>query len=707
MAKGMLSLVVFLLWFCVTSGNAQKPVMDTILYGVSYYHEYMPYERLEKDIEMMEKAGLTVVRLGESSWSSWEPKDGEFQFNWMERIIDRLHKAGIRVILGTPTYSIPVWLYRKDPEILVTRFTRAGPLGNPTQPTYPGSTTPGAYGPRQNMDLTHPTYRFHAERIIRRVISHFKDHPAVIGFQIDNHTSSTGVPVPNVQVGFVDYLKKKFSTVAALNKFWGFAYWGQLVNNWDELPPRDGILNPGYKLEWERYQQKIVTDFLAWQASIVNEYKRPDQFITHNWRGGVRTNVNQFEIAKYLDFTAVNPYNTVQDRLNGEYISLCGDICRSLKGKNYLAMETNAQSIGWDSRTQFPPYDGQVRLNAYSHIASGANLVAYWHWHSLHYGQETYWKGVLSHDLEPNRVYREVSRTAKELKRLGPRLVNLKQKNKVAILYSIDSYHGIRFMPFHDRVDYMTVLHQFHRVLNRLNIGVDFVFPQSADFSDYDVIVVPPLYIADNSLLKGLVDFVRKGGDLVLSFKSGFCNEYSTVRWSRMPGPLREAAGFSYQEFSSLAEPLALKGDPFGVGEKNRVSVWAEMLMPETAGVLASYDHPFFGNYAAITQNKHGKGTIAYEGTYLSDELQTEVLLQVLRSAGLTGFDQKLPHPVRIKHAVSNRGSFLHFYFNYSPEVQRFTYPYGKGSELLSRRAIQEGETILLPPWDLVIIEER
>src|SRR3990172_1069342 len=143
MTKRIVILIVMLLMLSPVVGRAQKPAMDTILYGASYYHEYMPYERLEQDVKLMEEAGITVVRLGESTWSSWEPREGEFQFAWMERILDRMHKAGIRVILGTPTYSIPPWLYRKHPEILVTM------LGGEKQ----------FYGPRQNMDITHPTYR--------------------------------------------------------------------------------------------------------------------------------------------------------------------------------------------------------------------------------------------------------------------------------------------------------------------------------------------------------------------------------------------------------------------------------------------------------------------------------------------------------------------------------------------------------------------
>ena len=689
---GVLGFTWALLLLCgMAEAFAQAPKMSTILYGASYYHEYMPYERLEQDVQLMKEAGLSVVRLGESTWSSFEPREGEFVFTWMDKILDRLHQAGINVILGTPTYSIPPWLFTKHPEILVTG------LGG--QKSF--------YGPRQNMDITHPTYLFYSERIIRQIVNHYKDHPAIIGYQIDNETGPYGTAGKNVYHGFVNYLKKKFQNTDRLNKIWGLVYWGQLVNGWEELPTRDGILNPGYKLEWERYQQKMVTDFLAWQAAIVKEYKKPGQFITQNFVGGIRTNIDEFEIARHLDMAAVNPYHEVQDNLNGESIALSGDLCRSLKQGNYLITETNAQTTGWDSKTQFPPYDGQLRLNVYSHISSGANMVAYWHWHSLHYGQETYWKGVLSHDLEPNRAYQEVSRVAHELQQTGPKLVNLKKKNKVAILYSIDSYHGIQFMPFHEAVDYRYLLHQFYRALYRLNVGVDFVFPQSTNLSDYQVIVVPPLYIASDALLEGLSAFVENGGHLVLSLKSGFCDEYSTVRWTRAPGPLRKAAGFSYQEFTNLKQELPLKDDPFQVGVGNKVSIWAEFIIPETAKGLAYYDHPFFGKYPAITRNRFGKGTVTYQGTVLSDVLQSKVLADVLKLEGLIGPDQQLPSYVRVKSGMNSSGKNIRFYLNYSNLPQAFQYPYGAGTELITQRKIEASGTVTLAPWDLAIIEEQ
>ena len=229
----------------------------------------------------------------------------------------------------------------------------------------------------------------------------------------------------------------------------------------------------------------------------------------------------------------------------------------------------------------------------------------------------------------------------------------------------------------------------------------------STNFADYKVLVVPPLYVASDALLNKLVEYVRNGGHLVMGFKSGFTNEYDTVRWTTMPGPLREAAGFHYQEFSSLRQPLALKGDPLHVGDENKVSDWAEMITLDSAEALAYYDHPFFGKYPAITRHAFGKGSLTYEGTVLSDALQTKVLLDILQQAGAVGPDQKLPSGVRAKHGVNRNGRKIHYYLNYSGQEQMFEYPQGAGLELLTQAAIAASQKITLKPWDLILVEEK
>jgi beta-galactosidase len=661
----------------------------------------MPYDRLEKDVALMKQAGISVVRMGESTWSLWEPEEGHFEYAWMDRAVRAMDAAGIKVIMGTPTYSIPTWMYKKHPEIL------ARPLGG--APTF--------YGMRQNMDTDNPTFRFYAERVIRNLVEHYRNNPAVIGWQIDNETSSYGASNQDVFDGFVNHLKTKFGSPENLNKQWFLNYWGQDIHSWDELPTRDSAQSTGYKLEWTRWQQMRVTDYLTWQARIVRQYRRPDQFVTQDFAGAMHRDVNEFEVAKALDVAATNPYHGTQDNMDGHSQAEVGDYIRSVKRANYLVTETNAQTTDWTSAFQYPPYDGQLRLDVYTHLASGANMVEYWHWHSIHSGQETYWKGVLGHDLEPNRAYAEVSKTAHELQRVGPHLVDLKIKNDVAILYSVDSLNALDFMPFTQAgpqwassppvADYKSLVSQLHSALYNLNIGVDFVFPENPDFSRYRVLIVPALYISDDALLQRISDYVKQGGHVLMTFKSGFANEYSAVRWVRAPGLLREAAGFSYQEFSNLEHLLPLKDDPYHAGHENQTMYWAEFLMLEHAQALAYYDHPFFGRWPAITRNEYGAGTLTYEGTWLSNALQRDVVSRVLRDAGLLGSDQQLPANVRVKHGTNRFGKTIHYYFNYSGAEQRFSYSYGRGTELTHQTRVAKGQTVTLSPWDVAILEEE
>jgi len=691
-------LPISLLMFVITSIHAQPQKFNTILYGVAYYHEYMPYERLEKDVQLMQEAGINVVRVGESTWSLFEPEEGRFEFGWMDRIIDRMHKAGIKVILGTPTYSIPAWMGLKYPDIFIERLD--------------GSKS--SYGIRQNFDMSNPTYLFYTERIIRKMMEHYANHPAIIGYQVDNETATHGAANYDFFRGFVDYMKKKYKTTDTLNKLWGLNYWGMTLNDWDEFPTRNNATNPSYKLEWDRYNQKVVADFLIWQADIIGEYKRPDQFTMHDFMPS-HTTFDHLTTNQKLDMPGLNVYHGSQNNVRGEDVMWADDFYRSVSKTNHLIIETNAQTTGWDARRQIPPYDGQGRLYVYSHLACGANMVEYWHWHSNHYGQEMYWKGVLGHDLEPNRFYYEVSKTAHELQKIGPRLVNLKIKNEVAILLSRDSDFGLSYMPFKDGGAmrgsggggnaYMDVVRQMHRAAFRQNIGVDFVLAEDADFSHYKLLLVPPLYVASDALLKKIAAFVKEGGHVIMSVKSGFCDENSVIRHIKAPGLLREVCGFYYQEFSGVSS-LKLLEDPFKVGdENNKATDWIEFIIPETAKTIAQYDDAFFGKYPAITENMYGKGSLIYEGCLVTDEIQSKVLFNKASEIGLIDGKQNV-YPIVVKNGTNNMGKTIRYYLNYSNNEQTVVYNYTKGIDLFTGKVINKGDNIILKPWDLSILEE-
>ncbi|MEK3825691.1 beta-galactosidase [Paenibacillus sp. FSL K6-1558] len=668
--------------------------MDKLLYGVAYYDEYMPYERLDKDIQMMKDAGINVVRIAESTWSTHEPQNGVFDFTSVDRVLDAMHAAGIHVIVGTPTYAVPTWMVKEHPDVLAT--TAQGP---------------GKYGARQIMDITHPTYLFYAERIIRKLISRVSKHPAVIGYQTDNETKHYNTAGDNVQLQFVKYMRNKFSSLNELNKEFGLDYWSNRINSWEDFPSVVGTINGSLGAEFAKFQRQLVTDFLAWQVGIVNEYKQEGQFVTQNfdfeWRGysyGIQGDVDHFAASRPFDITSVDIYHPSQDELTGIEISFGGDVARSTKQSNYLVLETEAQAF-W----HWVPYPGQLRLQAFSHLASGANMVAYWHWHSLHNSFETYWKGLLSHDFEPNPVYNEAKTIGRDFARLSPKLVNLKKTNRVAVLFSNEALTSIKWFGFNFTSDknYNDVVRWMYDELYKMNIGCDLIDPSVESYADYDVLVVPALYAASDALLEKLNQFVQDGGHIVYSFKSGFANEHIKVRSTRQPGLISEACGISYNLF---VEPkhVGLRDDPFGVGEEhNQVHTWMELITPTTAEVLAWYDHPHWGEYAAITQNNYGKGKVTYVGCYTSAAVIRKVLERVMKDAGVWGADQELAFPLIVKTGVNDQGHTIRYYFNYSDEPVSFKNPYSEGTELLSGDSIAAGQEIKLERWGVRIIEQH
>lgn len=695
--KNLFCGVIIGLMVGIQSLSAQSMLKDQLIYGVAYYDEYMPYDRLEEDIRMMKAANINLVRIAESTWSTVEPQDGVYDFSHIDRVLNAMHEAGIGVIVGTPTYAIPAWLADKYPDVLAIT-----PNGR------------NQYGPRQNMDITNEHYLFYAERIIRKIMDHVKDHPAIVGYQVDNETKSYGTSGPNVQQLFVAYMKEKFQSLDSINSAFGLDYWSNRINSWEEFPSVNGSINASLKSEFARFQRKLVTDFLAWQVAIVKEYARSEQFVTQNfdfeWRGysfGMQPDVSHFEAAQSMDVVGVDIYHPSQAHLTGTEISFCGDMARSYKkGQNYLVIETEAQGFA-----EWTPYPGQLRLQAFSHLASGATMVAYWHWSSIHNSAETYWKGLLSHDFLPNPTYEEAVTIGADFQRLKKHLLGFKKENKVAILVSNEALTAFNSFGFgwYNHENYNDVLRPFYDALYQMNVGVDFIDPSQQDrMEDYDLIVVPALYAAPDQLLEKLNSYVNNGGHVVYTFKSGFSDEYVKVRSTPQPAIIDRATGNYYSQFVK-PENVTLQGDAFGVGHENQeVKYWMELITPkEDTKVLAYYEHPVWGKYAAVTENAYGEGLATYIGFMPGDELIRGILQDQLKKANLWGPDQELSFPLITKSGVNGQGRAIHYYFNYSDQEQSLNYSYVAGTDLFTDKKVKSGEVLRLAPWGVIIIEEK
>lgn len=677
--------------------------MKELLYGVAYYDEYMPYDRLDKDVEMMKKAGINTVRIAESTWSTCEPQPGVFDFSHVERVMDAMEEAGINVIIGTPTYAVPTWMVKAHPDVLAETVRGRG-----------------IYGARQIMDITHPVYLFYAERVIRELMKRTAHRKCVIGFQLDNETKYYGTAGKNVQEQFVKYIREKFhDDLDALNYEFGLDYWSNRINAWEDFPDVRGTINGSLGAEFEKFQRTLVDKFLGWQADIVNEYRREDQFVTHNldfeWRGysyGIQPYVNHFHASQCLTIAGTDIYHPTQDDLTGAEIAFGGDLIRSLKQDNYLVIETEAQGFpGWT------PYKGQLRLQAYSHLASGANSVMYWHWHSIHNSFETYWKGLLSHDFQENATYREACTIGNEFARLGKHLVNLKKKNEVAVLVSNEALTALNWFRIQEQapgadaksIYYNDVMRWMYDTLYHMNVECDFIWPESENLEQYKAIVVPALYAAPDELLIRLKQYVENGGTLIASFKTAFANENVKVSHQVQPHILSNCFGVHYDQFT-FPKNVGLTGEviPEKTDQKGNAhpaaNVFMELLVSEGAEVLASYEHYNWKDYAAIIRNHYGKGQAVYIGCMTDEETLKSVYKAVLPEAGV-----EIPeyhYPIIVRKGLNDLGKTVCYFLNYSGMELEMPYDYKNGIELLENTAVENGTALQMPAWGVKIVEE-
>ncbi|MDE7340242.1 MAG: beta-galactosidase [Lachnospiraceae bacterium] len=681
---------------------------DKLLFGAAYYDEYLPCDRIETDMEMMEKAHINVIRIAESTWSTWEPQDGVFDFAHLHRMLKASAEHGIQVIVGTPTYAVPTWLAAKYPDII-------------TQ-THNG---PERYGRRQNMDIAHPMYLKHAERIICRLMEEVSSYRHVIGFQLDNETKSYDTCSPYAQAKFIEYLKEHFhDDLDALNHEFGLDYWSNRINAWEDFPDIRGTINGSLGAEYQKFQRKLVTDFLAWQCGIVKEYARPEQFITQNfdydWRGfsyGLQPEVNQWAAALPLTVAGFDIYHPSAQNLTGTEISLGGAIARSIKKENYLILETEAQgNHGWLS------YPGQLRLQAFSHLASGSNSVMYWHWHSIHNAIESYWKGILSHNLKENAAYREVCRIGEEFARYGSQLKNLKKKASVAILLSNESLTGLQWFAIHKDLAYNDIVRWIYDALYQLNIECDMLHSDDIDsFSQYSLLIAPALYSVSDTVIHALRTYVEEGGHLFATFKTGFSDPMLKIYADDQPHGLTDVFGMTYDQFTDAVnvglKNIAFSQQSYPASDEsggnngnadNCVHYWMELLQPSSAETLAFYKHPHWGAYAAVTHNHFGQGSAAYAGCYFDQSLLKDLLRFLCKEAAVPV--PETTFPVIIKRGINDDGREIVYFLNYSDDVQTVPY-HGKDCRLLIRpetmteESISDGDNVILPGWDFAVLE--
>ena len=692
------------------------------LYGACYYHEYNQVPRLDKDFELMREGGLSVLRVGESVWSLWEPSDGEFNLEWLEPILDKAQKQGISIIIGTPTYAIPPWLASKHPELIAQR--KAG--------------QPIAYGHRQNVDYSNPLFLTYAERIIRKIVERYKEHPSIIGWQVDNEPGLELFHNSHAFTEFKEYVKAKYKTIDKLNHEWGLVYWSHQISDWNDIWLPEGNTDPTYDLDWRTFQAGLTTTYIGWQADIVRSIVPKKHFVTTCIDLG-RAGSDDNEIAKRLDLTSVNVYYSPQDglmhpqpekiqggtpwtaRQSGPgIVYLLANIARGLKQENFLVTETNATMLGHPPNSgMFPPYPGQLQQVAVALISRGAEMVEYWHWHTIPFGHESYWGGILGHNLQPERTFESFKEISATLAKLGPKALGLSPVSEVAMLISAQSRWAMEFQPalrteatgapLGDKESYRKFLNTFSDLFFSSDLHVQFF--SSDQLPDdpaelvrkHPIFCIPGYYIADEKVLKYAVEYARAGGHLVITPRTGYANPKGTINTDVMPGVLREALGVHYNEFSHLTLELPVHGFEQSGGMATQ---WVDSLIVDDAQVLATYEHPFFKTFPAVTTKEFGKGRATYIGTLPNYEL-SKGISQWIRST-IASHDRPTSKSAAVttNSAINSQGKELHFIFNWGWESVKVNVPFTAKSAI-SDIEINSNNSLEIGPWSFEVVERN
>jgi beta-galactosidase len=613
--------------------------------GVCYFPEHWPEDRWESDIEAMADCGIEYVRMGEFAWSRFEPEPGQYDTAWLERVVDLIGDHGMKAVLCTPTATPPKWLVDRYPEIRQTE--RDG--------------TVREWGSRRHYCFNSETYRQETERIVTELADRFAQNPTVVGWQTDNEYGVHGTLrcyCDDCSAAFGEWLREKYGDVETLNETWGTDFWSQHHTSFDEIEapghtPTDH--HPSRLLDYYRFTSDRVRDYNRLQADVLREANE-EWFVTHNFMFDF-TELDAFDVGSDLDFASWDVYPTgfAQSKPESEQTAadlrigdlaqtaLHHDLYRNAADGPFWIMEQQPGSINWPPTTS-QPAEGAMRLWAHHAVAHGCDVVSYFRWRRCQQGQEQYHSGLRRADGAPDRGYHDAAWAADEFEELtvGERA---QPDPSVAAVFDYESHWALEKVDMGPMFDYASHFATVYEALRGRGVGVDIV-PRDADFRAYDAVVVPALHVLDDEAADRLAAFVRDGGSLLTTARTGEKTPGNQLH-PTAPGPLADLVGATVDNHEShatdtLETTVEYDGDTF------EYHTWGEWLSPDAAAVVGKHRGGVGDGRPAITHRSVGDGSVTYLGVWPDEALADAVVTDVLAAGGVDHLDSPLPDRVQV-----------------------------------------------------------
>jgi beta-galactosidase len=677
-------------------------------FGVDYYPEQWPADRWSIDAQLMSEAGFNVVRLAEFAWSKLEFAEGQFDFDWLDRVIEILSSHGMSVILGTPSASPPPWLMHKYPEIFRVREDGLRVT----------------YGNRRNYCPNNSLYHTYCRRIVTAMADQYHDHPSVIGWQIDNELSNRCY-CPVCANAFQAWLTKRYKTLDHLNERWGTIFWSHQYRQWEEIALpliTGGSPNPSLGLDFSRFCSDSHVAFQKKQLDLLRQ-KCHQQLLTHNLMGFRHDEIDYFDLARDLDVVSLTHYPRSQWH-NGMEIdpavqAITYDTTRGLRGENFWVMEQQAGPGGWEMMSA-TPRPGELRLWAYQAIAHGADGILFFRWRTSCSGTEQFWHGLLDHDGSTGRRYNEICRMGKEMQTAMGQIADSCVKAEIAFLLSYEARFAFNIQPHHPQFSYASHFFMIYRSFFERNLPIDILevsidsLDQSDDigelaggFERFKLLVAPALHLMNETLADKLKKYVHNGGVLLVTQRTGVKDENNLVLPMRLPGMLADLCGVEVEEYDALPDGvqnvLSFSPSELSPVDAPQVGILCEVLKPVGAEVIACYTQDFYAGKPAITLNRFGKGYAIYVGT-MGDASLYNPLADWLLS--LANIHNEVDGPAGVEISVRWQGEKrLLFLMNHTNQEQVVRLDH-KSINLLVGNVIPSGE-ICLAPKEVVVLADK
>lgn len=672
---------------------------ERIWYGGDYNPDQWPEEVWDDDVRLMKKAGVNLVSVGIFSWAKIETSEGVYDFDWLDRIIDKLGEAGIAVDLASATASPPMWLTQAHPEVLWKDYR-----GDVCQP-----------GARQHWRPTSPVFREYALKLCRAMAEHYKGNPYVVAWHVSNEYGCHNRfdYSEDAEHAFQQWCEERYGTIDAVNDAWGTAFWAQRMNDFSEIvPPRfigDGnFMNPGKLLDFKRFSSDALKAFYIAERDTLAEIT-PDLPLTTNFMVSASGSVLDYDDwGDEVDFVS-NDHYFIPGEAHLDELAFSASLVDGIARKDpWFLMEHSTSAVNW-REINYRKEPGQLVRDSLAHVAMGADAVCYFQWRQSKAGAEKFHSAMVPHAGEDSAVFRDVCELGADLNKLsdegilGSRLA----KSRVAVVFDYESEWATE----HTATPTQHVHHvdeplAWFRALADQGVTAD-VVPVRGAWDGYEMVVLPSVYLLSEETTRRLRDYVVGGGRLVVTYYTGISDEKDHVWLGGYPGSIRDVVGVRVEEFMPMGDDFTGVPDRLELSNGAVAHDIADVIgsVDESATVLATFkDNPWTGmdGVPAIVANTFGEGRSVYVGARLGREGLALSLPEILESLGMAeagGSDGRVLHVER----EGADGSRFVFSFNRTHETVRVPV---EGEVVVSSFVDVDGETASIKPNGVIVTKK-